>query len=103
MERAKKSVSVFADKNNIIESARAIARNTPPPTRNGKRPRERERETDARLADRVSLGNKNWNKDFFASSEKKMRGGAHGNENFDDDGKYKEYEIQARSKKTHRS
>ena len=94
---------MIADKNNINESARAIARNTRNPTRNGKRPRERERETDARLADRVSRGNKNWNKDFFASSEKKMCGGAHGNENFDDDGKYKEYEIQARSKKTHRS
>lgn len=83
-------------------SPRARSLGTPPPHAKWKEA-ERERETDARLADRVSLGNKNWNKDFFASSEKKMRGGAHGNENFDDDGKYKEYEIQARSKKTHRS
>ena len=39
---------MIADKNNINESARAIARNTHnPPTRNGKRPRERERRTRA--------------------------------------------------------
>jgi len=76
-----------ADKNNINESARAIARNTRNPTRNGKRPRERERERErqTRAWQTEYLGNKNEQRFLRVIGEKDVR--AHGNENFDDDGK----------------
>jgi len=52
VERAKKSVSVFADKNNINESARAIDRNTHNPPHAKWKEAERERERDGRALGR---------------------------------------------------